>query len=397
MGSAADFSQDWLASCFRGIHHITMQPPVSKPTARNHQLDALRGVAILFVLGMHWISTPWIHYCSGFGVKTFFVLSGFFVTGLLFRARDQAAERSVWSRFKNFQIGRIIRIYPPYFLVLGLALALGIRGAADSSLWVTTFTMNFYLAFKGVWAAPFFPLWSCATQEQFYLLWPFVIFLLKRSWLPYAIGAVIAGSLASRLALGLVFSHEHLGMQTLMPCTADALAMGSWLAWLRYESRDFTELARSAWFRGIMWTGMAGMVAIYIAREFAPPDQVAAVLNAAFPTFQGLFLMWVIVAVANGMNGVVGWFLDLKVLQWLGALSYGLYLFHIPCDIILRGVFERYGVMLPEFFLMRFLTSLVATLAIAIPVYFWLERPLATLKKSRKIRPPETVGKAEPA
>ncbi len=153
----------------------------------NHipQLDVLRGVAVLEVMLYHAVDiAPSLHLNpamrAGYtGVDLFFVLSGFLITGILIRSKDEA------HYFKNFYARRALRIWPLYYALLLFtflllpAVAPSLREAIfeGSRPWPSFF---FFIQNLMVSHPPFDTLrvtWSLAIEEQFYLAWPLIVWL----------------------------------------------------------------------------------------------------------------------------------------------------------------------------------------------------------------------------
>ena len=189
-------------------------------------LDGIRGIAILLVMVFHAgkMSAGWL------GVDLFFVLSGFLITGILVRAK--LAPRY----FRNFIGRRVLRIFPPYYAYLLVALvilpALGLLPVPHGWGWAVTYLVTYPLARHGNWGlVPLGTqhLWSVAVEEQFYLLWPLVVWLVpaRRLWLVCVAG--IGGALAFRAGLYLVH-WTGLASVVLTPSRMDSLLVGAFLA-----------------------------------------------------------------------------------------------------------------------------------------------------------------------
>ena len=147
-------------------------------------LDGLRGIAILLVLIHHltiyrpeggldsWIAAvPLFGWC---GVNLFFVLSGFLITGILLDTRDSPVF------YRSFFARRVLRIFPLYYgvLFLGFVLAPLLLPMPDAygrhQLWLWTYLANFAMPF-GKGEPAFSHFWSLCVEEQFYLVWPFLV------------------------------------------------------------------------------------------------------------------------------------------------------------------------------------------------------------------------------
>lgn len=168
-------------------------------------LDALRGIAILLVIVYHYF---YFFRIGWIGVDLFFVLSGFLITTILLKTRYK--ERY----FKNFFLRRILRIFPVYFLALitfyllaPIVFSQKQPGSVyayyhDNQIWFWTFTQN-WLFIKGQPPAAFLQhFWSVAIEEQFYLVWPFIIYSIRNLFLlKYVLAALFFFALIARFIL----------------------------------------------------------------------------------------------------------------------------------------------------------------------------------------------------
>ncbi len=145
-------------------------------TARNFNLDTLRGIAILLVVLFH-LNVPVFRTGGWIGVDLFFVLSGFLIAGLLFREWTTTGTLNL----PRFYVRRGFKIYPAFYVFLAATLAVNLVAPGISSFPVTvhatlaeaTFTQNY---FQGIWGQT----WSLAVEEHFYLLLPFLLWFLQR-------------------------------------------------------------------------------------------------------------------------------------------------------------------------------------------------------------------------
>jgi peptidoglycan/LPS O-acetylase OafA/YrhL len=167
---SSQVAEGTLAQSFR----VLPKNPELRSPGRNERLDVLRGVAILLVLGRHgslgdlWYRAGWI------GVDIFFVLSGFLISGLIFREYRQKG----YVRLGRFWLRRAFRIYPPFLAMIGATLLLGaLTGYPVKNhnriIAELTWTQNY---FPPIWGQD----WSLAVEEHFYLLLPLLVLLLVK-------------------------------------------------------------------------------------------------------------------------------------------------------------------------------------------------------------------------
>lgn len=187
------------------------------------QLDGLRAIAILMVFSTHALGIPLLWM----GVDLFFVISGYLITGILLRLKEQrTGEGGYW---KPFYLRRVQRIIPPYlgFLII-LTLVFSVPWA-HLWYWYVFFGANFASALGKVSVPAMSPLWSLAVEEQFYFIWPWVVLLCNRQGLRRLAGAMIIVAPILRAAFTPAFS-THFPIYYLTIFRVDTLAIGAFIA-----------------------------------------------------------------------------------------------------------------------------------------------------------------------
>jgi peptidoglycan/LPS O-acetylase OafA/YrhL len=315
------------------ITQTTAAPRVS-------ELDGLRGIAILMVLFFHYTPAsgplfPLAHiFQAGWsGVDLFFVLSGYLITGILL---DTVAKPHY---YRNFIVRRSLRIFPLYYacLVLYCVLTflpspirwkdfLGPGGAA----WYLPYLGNVKAFLQNAWpgAAVLTPLWSLQVEEQYYFSFPLVVWAANRKTLARILAASIVASLALRIALTLTMPNNKMGTYLLMPSRMDALAMGGLLAIARRES---PHLLKSRWIPRL--TGIAVLAFLVICIFFSEAPWSGPMRTIGYTAIDLAFTG----VVAMMLTGRPAWFVAFcrrRFLVWLGVISYGLYLLHIPALMV---------------------------------------------------------------
>ena len=160
----------------------------SPTTGYMPQLDSLRTIAVFGVMLHHFWPEAEIRAGLTFGflgVQLFFVLSGFLITGILLRGREVAhrTQQSARKSFGLFYARRFLRIFPLFYATLAVAWWVGLPEVRDSVFWHLAYASNIYFVHIGDWHGSISHLWSLAVEEQFYLVWPFIILLTPRRFL----------------------------------------------------------------------------------------------------------------------------------------------------------------------------------------------------------------------
>ncbi|OAI47316.1 hypothetical protein AYO44_09760 [Planctomycetaceae bacterium SCGC AG-212-F19] len=308
-------------------------------------LDGLRGIAILLVMLYHFVdqlgiggSTPLpagerlgitVSGAGWVGVDLFFVLSGFLITGILCRTRDAG------NYFRSFFMRRLLRIFPLYYgILVGLLVLVPLIAAPSSAtyrylqdhqLWYWTYLTNGLVAwnggFNGVTAGYF---WSLAVEEQFYLLWPFLVWWLsRRAMIRVCIGLF---ALSALLRIGLLAAHVSATAVYVLPFTRiEPLVVGAFLALAEGGPVDRRSLGR--WLGGTAVCSAVILAAVFIHQgRFAFWDPtVAAVSITPLAVLFGWFLFG---AVRLATNSPGYRMLTHPFFLSFGKLSYAVYIFH---------------------------------------------------------------------
>ena len=165
------------------------------------------------------------------GVETFFVISGFLITGILLDNRSEEQKSLV---LKNFYCRRFLRIFPLFYLVLGMAVLLDSDGLRQSWGWHFGYLFpTFYFYLQNGWTGQLSHFWSLAVEEQFYLVWPLLILSVSMRSLPFVLMTCIFS--APVYAVYMTVSHPGANgpnsAAILMPSCLGALGLGAFLAY----------------------------------------------------------------------------------------------------------------------------------------------------------------------
>lgn len=308
-------------------------------------LNSIRFFAALAVvihhieLTKHWFGLPNIYTTSfvggvfgQLGIILFFVLSGFLITYLLLEENRQTGTISI----KDFYIRRILRIWPLYYLITILGLYIlpkidfffvpgftehvGEHLVPKSAMFLTFFSDIAYALYKHVpYAAQ---TWSVGVEEQFYLLWPvLVVLVLRKKRMKEMLVGVIGFYLLIKLLAVYLYSHEpaNKAAETFFlfwnNFTIDAMAIGGIGAYLLfYQKEKVLSVLFSKYLQIILYL----VLIIITGKGWALPW-------FSYEVYAVLFVV-LILNLAGNPRSVIN--LEYKPLNYLGKISYGLYMYH---------------------------------------------------------------------
>lgn len=356
-------------------------------------LDGLRGLAILLVFFYHYAGglqhtahSKSMHLFGaifGFGwsgVDLFFVLSGFLITGILFDTQDDPAY------YKKFYVRRSLRIFPIYYIFLGVYGLLAFFHL-DGQFHLGHVAFLFYLGYPVtlLWPAlqrispsvHFTHLWSLCAEEQFYLVWPWVISTLRKRFLILcACGAAI--SVAPFLRTFFVLHGLNAWEYAFLPSRIDALAVGGLIAVaMRAPSKILIERLAAPVFLACSLCA----VSVFVLRRTV--DHSDALISTVGFTFIAVgYGALLVLSIRQG--SWLEWIFSLAVLRIFGKYSYGIYLFHFPLSEFLSPRREAF-ISTTHSFVIGSITFMVfcllVNLLVAVLSFHLIESPIIGLKK----------------
>jgi peptidoglycan/LPS O-acetylase OafA/YrhL len=378
------------------------------------ELNGLRAIAITLVFFAHaclfipeinpvakivraYMSIGWI------GVDLFFVVSGFLITGILLDTKT--AE----NYFSGFYARRVLRIFPLYyavltFVLLGAALLQNEGASAVLPLpadrWVYyCYLSNWVALWKGSWGPNYLGhFWSLAVEEQFYFVWPLLVWLLPTRWVPRLAAALAAVAVVTRL-VWLAHTGPQVEIALATICRMDSLFIGAICASV-FRNADLMQRLNKLLPLGAS-LGIGGFLLGFSAMVFFPAQADKLLYGSSggasledstllFSEAGGLTLLAcgfgaLVLWAARGGNSVFHRVLCAAPLNRVGTYSYGIYVFHVPVlgatllfvvpqFIHDEGPHPLYG--LAFFAYVATVTYLLSAIS-----YGWLERPILALKR----------------
>jgi peptidoglycan/LPS O-acetylase OafA/YrhL len=356
-------------------------------------LDGLRGIAILAVFGYHYagglvsradtvgLKALGVVFGLGWsGVDLFFVLSGFLITGILFDTQNDA------HYFKNFYARRALRIVPVYYFGLFVLL---LFARWTQFHWGPPRALLFlYLTYPGtlLWPAlvhisPVIQIshtWSLCVEEQFYLIWPWVIVRLRTpNRILSACGVAILAALALRVGIQVAGVSERLWCYTFLFCRMDELAFGAaiavamrgpWQAWLRRAAplglvAGTLAISTMCWWRHSL-------------------DHSDAVIGTVGYTILGILFGSVLILCLQP-GSWVSRLSSTDFLRVFGKYSYGFYLYHFPLLSVLGPMRTFFVARTHSYALggvIHLSLCLLVNLLVAVASFHWIESPILRWK-----------------
>jgi peptidoglycan/LPS O-acetylase OafA/YrhL len=401
---------------------------ISAPPRRDPALDGLRGLAVLMVFLFHYggglrSHNPFVHSigmltgAGWIGVVLFFSLSGFFITGGLWDSlANPLPQPNLHSKVSpnprillNFYIRRALRILPLYYTVI-LLCGIGAFARGTSFADIRTFFADFmfflqdipYLNARAILnpsPLPLYHLWSLAVEEQFYLLWPFLLLLVvdhkghpRRQAMQASLWIFSFSCIFRLLIWGLpVFAsvREGKAFEPFLFTHVGALALGSALALaLRTtkpgrpstSARFVHRHADAAFYLGFLLF----LVSSFLAKSPYLNAPIQFMLGLPAISLAGTAVIPILIR-----PGFARHLLSFSLLGWLGRISYGFYIFHI----LLQPLYDSLGAHLTHassgsrYQLVRLLVALPMTTLAAWVSFHFLEKPFLHKQRSFPMRP----------
>ena len=353
--------------------------------ARIPSLDGIRAISISLVLLSHLNGTHGFSLShsaaleftdlGSFGVRVFFVISGFLITGLLLKEVEKTGSISL----PRFYFRRTLRIFPAYYffvLVVAIAALFGVAEIKQGDLVAAlTYTMNYH--WTNGWDLGH--AWSLAVEEQFYLLWPAALFLGGvRRGLWVALAFVLLAPVI-RIAL-LIPAGGASGIGTRFETVGDAIAVGCLLALLRSWLWD------RSWYRAVLQSRLFAIAPLMVvAFSTLPVLALRHVLGLTYLyvgmySLVGITVMNVGIAMCidwaiRNSQGRVGRCLNWAPVAYIGTISYSLYLWQ---QLFLNRNQDHLWVRFPLNVLLAFACAMVS--------YHLIEKPVLRARQSLERR-----------
>ncbi len=354
------------------------------------ELDAFRAFGVLMVMLTHTWPEDHTRIWAGLQLSWilmdgFFVISGFLIAGILLDSRSQPGF------FRTFYTRRALRILPMYYLVV---VSLTVIGAISktpgyqeliskwgSPFWFWAYIGNIPTALTGGFpfglGESFVPLWSLQVEEQFYLIFPLLVYVLRPRTLKGVLWALAAMSVITRILICSLYPTNVYANYVLLPCRMDGLAFGALIAIHLREGAWEIRKQRLSWLT-LSWLTTAiicGAIAGFGCET--PFNRTLGYLVSSIAASR--MVLWFIWNRDSRLTQALRW----KPIQYIGKISYGAYLLHEPIQWVVTSACRHLGLRWFDQGVLIVPVVIVLTLAAAALSWRYIEAPLMSLKERR--------------
>jgi peptidoglycan/LPS O-acetylase OafA/YrhL len=390
------------------------------------ELDSIRAIASILVIFTHWQLPKFELQVGWIGVNLFFVLSGYLITNILISDK----HKSIGSFLKYFYLKRVLRIFPLYFgyIFLCILVTTGlyftvmfhktavseINNAFPNLTMLGTFTYNYYYFAKEVFHLGVNPssafiqhLWSISLEEQFYLIFPFIVWFLNARYLKIVVIAIIIGCPLARLCYGL-YVNGTANMDSFMAgemmykslfFQADALAVGALLALVKIDNRKCVIAMFIASIVVLVAFSLTNLYYLRLGNPRFPGKSFGLnypaywimdhsglkILDLRYAYFYTLINFASACLILCGINGISFKILDNRFLRFIGKISFGTYVYQGVLNFFFMGVF--YKMLLSKGFLgniwqelIYFIIYFITLIGVSFVSFEFFEKRILALK-----------------
>lgn len=361
------------------------------------QLNGIRFIAVFLVLLDHWlIPINPFSFLGHLGVVIFFVLSGFLITRILFQNADDVRLNKSNPAVKiiRFIYRRSLRIFPIYFILLFIGAVFSLSNFYQFWPFLLFYLPNFYIIFHGTWLGIWDHLWSLAVEEQYYLLFPYFVFLLNPKRYRFLLLGMLIIGIGTRLSFFYAASHEMKENNWMWwyvnPLSAvDCFGIGGVLAYLYHYKQAYFQTIYYLKI-GLILSLLGFFLVLYLSTiTIYPHDNIWSIV---FERLLGaVFSFFLIALCLRKETWILSTFLKLRTVSYLGQISYGIYLYHNlvmnyyhdegnTIWYYLKSYLPNFHLELVNFTFYKFLISFLLLICISSLSWFFIEKPINKYK-----------------
>jgi peptidoglycan/LPS O-acetylase OafA/YrhL len=347
------------------------------------QLDTLRAIAVTFVVVSHWF--PFFYFWKYFpigsiGVDVFFVLSGFLITNILIKQLElnNSFDTSHIKIIFNFYMRRLLRIFPIYYIViifLFLFSSIFQANIVSAFPYLLTYTVNIFFFRKKGFSGEISHLWTLAVEEQFYLIWPWLVIYTRKYYLLYVIIIfILIGVIGKMLTVNIKMSN-YLTFNCF-----DAFGFGALFSYFYCnQKKNLFKFYNFITFLSVICLFL--FIYGFFERRYIPIRTINSVIS--------LCVIIYIVRYNESKSFLFKYLLNNKSLIYLGKISYGIYLYHLIILSLINSKFFKLNInsLFPDLFYKKYETyiflveNIFCLLLISWISYLLIEIRFLNLKK----------------
>ena len=361
------------------------------------QLNGIRFIAVFLVLLDHWlIPINPFSFLGHLGVVIFFVLSGFLITRILFQNADDSRinKSSIAVKIIRFIYRRSLRIFPIYFLLLLVGAIFSLSNFYEFWPFLIFYIPNFYIILHGTWLGIWDHLWSLAVEEQYYIVFPYFIFMLNPKRYPWLLLSMLLVGIVTRFGFYSLASHDIKENNWMWwyvnPLSAiDCFGLGGVLAYLYHYKHDYFQAIRYLNL-GLLISAICFVLVVYLSSiTLYAHDNIWSIV---FERLLGaLFAFFLIALCLRKEPWFLSSFLQVKFIAYMGQISYGIYLYHNlvmnyyhdegnTIWYYLKSYLPNFHLELVNFTCLKFLLSFIILICLASLSWFVIEKPINKYK-----------------
>ena len=290
----------------------------SKDKEYYSRLDSLRCYAVLAVLFSHFFAPQVTKhlFIGNAGVNLFFVISGFLITDIILKYQTSGISSGII--LQKFYIRRALRIFPLYYFYLLITIVFFYNVVSPVFPWAVTYCMNIYEMFHP-YPLLYYHLWSLSIEEQFYIFWPILILVVPNKYLLKVIYTTIFIAVISRL----IFTGINHRLFTIT--CFDAFGFGALFAYLKIFDEGL--LKKILNYRSILRLSLLGYLAMISLSFFE--NHLLDVWFRFFISIISFYLVGICIFHRNTNRKLFKVLLENPKLQYLGKISYGIYMWYV--------------------------------------------------------------------
>lgn len=308
--------------------------------------DTIRAIAVLSVIIGHWgpsfkpgsagdtIVSSSIQD-GRFGVILFFVLSGYLITSILLNEKIKNTEGKHFTIIKNFFVRRALRIFPIYYLIVFIYYLINDPFVRQHIGYFLTYTSNlppYWTDTPNILSHT----WSLSVEEQFYLMWPWLIILINKKYLKYIFFIAIIIGLASKYYVLYVLHHHY---PILVFNCFDSFGLGGLYAWIRLDKEKCRKFER-----GFV---VVFPILLFISWKISHVDgaPIFVMYDRFLDSIIGLAMIMFVLK--NKTEWVRKYILENRALNFIGKISYGIYLYHFTFSASFENMLFKLATKVP--------------------------------------------------